>query len=650
MKIKSLLKQSVSDLNKNFIYYLPCVDIEGNDLYICTCGNSMTVSPNQTTYMVNEDSYLHTEESENLHDILRDKKIVSIICDKCQQNFSEQENSIKIQNLNFQFYEKYNIENDSNFTTLIKIRGGMYQNNIDGTKIKKPKIEYSYIRINKKTKKIYIKQFSDEKHKQIKLSTLIANVLQFFQKNKEVSYSDGYINIHDWIGRIAILIRDSKNMNIIDDLMTLMVGKSGIDILEKTSVILLSIILYPNLSTISLTKGNIFLFDLIFNCPLPDAKKFKEKELTSPLKIFNFLISIKNKKIQKELDGDDKNKIEYTYKSLKDNIIKNLNLKKSNIFNENEVVKKNNGKVFVRDEIKNKRISPYIFNKLQKYSEYEELIQWLRFISYENLIELVKKYPIEFLVSAYKQMEFRDDLNFDRIKQFLTLMLSYCVDVFQLESSEQVTNFSPVKSFNFNLYDDCFRMLVELNWSPNKVLYKIKDYRDFSKFHSNLIKHRSFISNSEANDRFVEFSNKFKFLETYSSDLDINLKINLINTPMELMNQAVDMHNCAGSYIRRVSNGEYIAFIVYDNSPNKTSDEFYKYMMVLEITPLGLEFVGIKSKYNKYGSNRFKEEVKKYLIDKDISFQDVPSIKTDIQSNEPAYDGVFENILKKENL
>ena len=124
------------------------------------------------------------------------------------------------------------------------------------------------------------------------------------------------------------------------------------------------------------------------------------------------------------------------------------------------------------------------------------------------------------------------------------------------------------------------------------------------------------------------------------------MKIDLIETPEQLMNEAVEMHNCAGSYVRKVANGQYLSFIVLDNNPKRTKEEYYKYMMVLEITPLGLEFVGIKSKFNKYGSNRFKEDVKKYLIDKDINYKDVPSIKTDVQSNETSYKGFFENIIK----
>ena len=81
-------------------------------------------------------------------------------------------------------------------------------------------------------------------------------------------------------------------MNIIDELLNYMVGKFGFDIIAKIAVIFISIIVYPNLSTISLTKGNIFLFDLIVNCNLPDKNYLKRHNATSPLKIFNLLVSL----------------------------------------------------------------------------------------------------------------------------------------------------------------------------------------------------------------------------------------------------------------------------------------------------------------------------------------------------------------------
>ena len=297
--------------------------------------------------------------------------------------------------------------------------------------------------------------------------------------------------------------------------------------------------------------------------------------------------------------------------------------------------------------MKNKVISPFWFNKLKRFSDYEKSIQWLRIVKYEQFIDLLNKYDIDFLLNAYRVLEFRDDLNFERINQFLELMKDYCITTLKLESEDQLTSYEPVVKFDFNLYDDCYRMIEELKWEPKKVLFKIKKMDKLHELHENLLKHRSYVNNSDINDRFIKFSQEFKFLENYSENIGIHFKIKVIETPEELMNQAVEMHNCAGSYVRKVANGQYISFLVWDESPERTKEEYYKYMMVLEITSLGLEFVGIKSKFNKYGSNRFKEDVKKYLIDKSINFKDVPSIKTDIQSNEVAYKGFFENMINE---
>jgi hypothetical protein len=87
------------------------------------------------------------------------------------------------------------------------------------------------------------------------------------------------------------------------------------------------------------------------------------------------------------------------------------------------------------------------------------------------------------------------------------------------------------------------------------------------------------------------------------------------------------MKNCAGSYIRRVALGEYVAFNVYDNNPERKAEEFYEYMMVLELGDYGLEFVGVKGPCNIYGPDRLKRDVIKFLEDNDISYKEVPSIR-----------------------
>lgn len=657
---KESKKSIIEVLNLNN-YYISCFNAMGDDFVICNCGKKSYISPDLVTYTVDEDSYMMSNESEfNFKDVLSGKRLINYSCPKCKNDFSFKETALKTQNLNTLFFERFTLEEDEKYLTLYRTFSGKFYekkgelNFEDKSKtlynLKNRlynKIDISYIKINKINKKIYFKSVINDKQEEVHLENVYGIIMSFFKSQSDISYSDGFINVHDWIGKLARLVRDTQNMNIVNELIGFMTGTAGFDILSKIAVIFISIIVYPNLSTIAITKGNIFLFDLIANCPLPNKKYLKKNNVTSPLKIFNTLVTLKNEKLQQKLDSDDFSKLLVVNNGSKyKNLIEKIKNENYDLENNNEIVKKEGGKLLVRDEIANRTISPLLFNKITTFNQYEKLIPWLRLVKYDDLLRLVNMYDIKLLNNAYRAIEFREDLDFDRINQFLQLMIDYCKGIFSVEKVELIPNYKPVSNFTFDLFDDCQRMIVELKWDTKQVLFKIKTLKKLSELHENLLKHRSFVGSNEINERFVLFSKQFKFLEQYSDELDIHLRVNLLETPEELMNEAVDMHNCAGSYIRRVASGEYLAFIVYDDSPKKIDKDFYKYMMVLEITPLGLEFVGIKSKYNKYGSNRFKEDVKKYLIDKDITFKEVPSISTDVKSTEVAYNGFFEKVIK----
>ncbi len=648
--MKTITKSSIKkELNK-FSYYLQLFNEHQEDLLICKCGNKIIFNSNAITYNIQEGLTRSTYETEfDTSNILFGKRKLNVFCTKCRTDYSLKENSNYVQNLNNIFFDRFNlIENEKDVIFYRFLAGKNYRFENDKVILTSEILE-SYIKINKKTNKIYIKQFGKTKHVQIHLENVYKEILEFFKDKEDISYKDGFINVHDWIGKLAKQLRDVKNMNVVEELMGLMTGTDGIEVLQKIAVIFLSILIYPNLSTISLTKGNIFLYDLIANCPMPNRNYLKKEKATSPLKIFNTLIVLKNDFLQKKLDSDDTSILKNENQSTAYlHLINKLKAESHKIQTNSDHIKREGGQLVVRDKVKNLQISPLLFNKITSFKQYVEIINWLRLIKYEELLRFIQKYEIDFLLNAYKGLEFREDLTSDRINQFLLLMFDYCKQDFYVNRMGESINidYTPASIYSFDLYDDCHRMIIELQWDPKVVLFKTKTNMELNTLHQNLLKHRSYVSNNEINKRFVEFSSKFKFLEKYSDDLKIYLSIHLIETPEELMNEAVEMHNCAGSYIRRVANGEYLSFIVYDNSPEKTSDDYDKYMMVLEITPLGLEFVGVKAKFNKYGTNRFKDDIIKYLVDKDIIYKQVPSISKDIQSKEVSYEGFYDKITK----
>lgn len=651
----------IENVTSKYIFFQPCVDIEGNDLYFCTCGHSIKTKGDNGKYVFSVEDV----DNWDLSDLNHGYKKIAIVCPNCNKDYEKPENYTNIQPINVKFLERFHIEETDSYIALYKFR-------IDSEFKKKEenfdiKAEYAYLKVNKSSKRISFKNFNKNAIT-VHLENLLKSIDLFFQSESSVIQVENFIYVHHFISWLAKQIRDAKNMNLIDELFNKMIGDSGILILKEIISIFLGILCYPNLSTISLTKGNQFLYDLMNHCHLPSVKFLAQENATTPLKIFNTLISLKNNELQSKLDADDTSKLGYLFKSKSgSNVLIHYDANEVNSIKTQKIIK-DGAKVFVRDNINNKKISPYIFNKIKTFQEYETIIRWLKFISYENLITLVMQYDIDFLNAVFHRIEFRDDINFSRTKQFILLILDQ-IETIQKKENEQITLnnvdemqdyinyvnginmpakketsknsiFDIVKQFDFTLFDDCLRMIHELKWEPSKVLYKVKTMKKLSELHNNLVKHRSYLTTDQVNEKFIEFSNKFKYLEVYSSSLEIKI----ISTPRELIDAAVEMHNCAGSFVSRVANEEYVSFIVYDNSPFREKNEYHKYMMVLEVTKLGLELVGIKSYCNTYGNDRFKLDMMEYLIEKDISFKDVPSIKLSVKSVEQSYNGTFENV------
>ena len=578
------MKNYISRINKyiknNYIFYTSGFDILGNDLYFCKCGNKIIAHPNETSFAlkVKHDGY-------NLQDITNfgiDSfgaafRKANIVCSKCHRNYSEPSVYSTIQNVDVMFYEKFDITESKTSITLHRIRAaGEY---LPDSQTNNPKIIESTLTISKASKRIKYQPFpvnnSDENQSIIvHLENVIKVSKEFFGKGNEVVISDGFINIHDFIGRVAKLIVDAKNMNIIEELMSMMVGKTGITILQRTMAIFLGILCYPNLATIALTKGNIFLYDLMESCPLPAPSFLRKNKATSPIKIFNTLVSIKNKQLQDQLDEDDTTKLGYVFKTAS-GIKINIKYDQSDIDKLDNAIpvlgkeSDNGARIFVRDEIKNKKISPYIFNKLIHFDDYTHIIKWLRFISYNDLIQLTMKYDLELLYIIFKKIEFRDDITYARLQQFIPLLMDYAkqktLNKIKSETGAEITeeiivDYNSILNFDFSLFDDCVRMVHELNWESNKVLDKIKKFDKLGKFHDDLLKYRSYISDAEANKKYIENSIKYSYLEGDKESVEklYRISLSLIKTPKELLDHAVEMHNCAGSYVNKVANGEYI--------------------------------------------------------------------------------------------
>lgn len=619
--MKRKLQHLKKEIANRFVFLEPCTSIIGKDKYFCNCGEVLEKEPDTEFEVdISYEDYLNID----VLDIAKLSKKTRLICHNCSTDYSKQENYSRIRNLNQKFIEKFLLEENSKYILLHKIKFWASEG-MDG-KISVESLSTT-LGISKKDKKskVYFLEEGQNSFSKVDLGDIVKKVDELFKKDDELEISEDFIHVHSFISRIGSYVSDVENIDIINELLSEIKFNAGIDVLKKIISAFLGIICYSNLSTIAMTKGTKFLFDLMQNCPLPTTEYMEKSGATSPLKIFNYLVNLKNKQIQNELDSDDLNKIGYKFVNEQGREFM-IKYDSKRFEDDSGKVAKISNNLFVRDEVIERQISPFIFNKISKFSDYENLMKYLRFISYEQLINLCRKYDKDFLVHSYKLFEFRFDVNYERVIQFLGLIEDFCRSVDFNKEGE--LNVASVSKYDLNIYDDCQRMLTELNWDFNKVFYKIKKHSKLLEFHDDLVKHRSYLSDLEVNQKYVDFSNKFKYLEEYRG----NISVKLIETPEKLVEKANSMKNCAASYVRRVAIGEYITFNVYDNNPQRKQEEFYEYMMVLEMGKYGLEFIGVKGPCNIYGPDRFKMDVRAYLEKKDISYKDVPSIRLGIEN------------------
>ncbi len=622
---KTELTPIEQQIKSKYIFVNRSTDLNPVDTYFCTCGAIIKNMPSENFDLeieMTEEEYLNME----FFDPSQYSRKVNITCPTCTKMYSRKDVWSNIYSIDHEFLEKFSVQYDQSYLTIRKTKfTPRIEDNMSDIWFD-TKSTYFSIRKNDSETTIHYKGYEDELERNVDLNNVIKLINNFFKKQEQVEIVDDFVYIHDFIGKLGKYVIDVENINILNELLSEIRLSAGVEIIKKIFATFFGIILYPNLSTLALTKGPTFLNDLMVECPLPSAKEMKESGATSPLKIFNHLINLKNLDIQKDLDADDTSKLGYTFKLTEGKEI-TLKYDTFRLEQEKKVVKKAN-KIFVRDDIKNISISPFIFNKIEKFSDYGNLIKYLRFISYNQLIELCNKYDKNFLIKFYEVIEFREEMDFDRVIQFIHLIEDFCLTI-NVNKSDKI-DINDIVKYDFNIYDDCQRMLIELDWDFEKVFFKIKKHSKLLSFHDDLIKHRGYLNNADINEKYIKFSAEFKHLEDYQGPI----KIKLIDLPEDLVKKAKDMQNCAASYVRRVALGEYIAFLVYDNNPRRESKEIYEYMMVLELSKYGLEFVGVKGPCNVYGPDRFKKDVMTYLEEKNISFKEVPSIRLGVNNRE----------------
>lgn len=653
-------KINLKEIKKNFCFHHVKINENGDseDIYFCKCGKKITNDINiaKKDEITLENNVNGKNYYDNLDVLSRFDEGISVVCPKCKTNYFKAQNSQIVKPSNTDFYAYFDFKIEGN-------RVYLYQNKLksnctDKSKYVNLKETVSYLCVDKETKKLFFKNYDNKKETEFSLDNLL-RVVQYFYENHNLSVIDNLIDVHRFLSELASIVVDSKNMDIVEGLMSQMIGKPGMDILMKVNTIFFGIIIYSNLSTIALTKGTVFLYDMLSNCKLPNISTLTENNVTSPLKIFNFLVTLENESIQEEIDLEkgENSKFVYTSKNGDGKKIElNFDLERFGFKNQESLVDISEGSINVREDIKNKSVSKYIFNKIEKFNDYKNLIKFTKFISYEELINLVIKYDIDYIIKLYNKIEFRSDINSETLKQFIPLTLDYIKEqsltrhtnkyditivqrfekiedsIVNNDSNTLVTedeevnlNYSLISNYSFNIYDDCSRILEELKWDKNKEFTKIKKQSELIEYHDKLVEHYNMLTDKEKFEKFKKFAEKFSFLEEY----DENLKVKLLSTPAMVLKAAEEMKNCAGSYVTRISQGKYLILMLEDKRPDRKESDT-KFMLGLNLSSsTGLEFDQLKTVCNRLGSNGQKEMVMKYLEDKDISYREKSDLRVD---------------------
>jgi len=640
--------------------------------FICSCGNHIE---KESVFEKTPDYFHHvnktpletcpSEDDDEYNEIfgtIQSSLIGTIECKECGKKTLPTSTSLIKMNTTFTSGFKF-IENKDElvlYYSKLKVNKTLEDKDLNFTET------YKSLKFTKLTKKLTSKDYSGIEL-EFDLDEIVKTVDWFFKA--EIPIIVNIMDLHLFMGELSKHVSDSKSIDIVDELLSRLRGRAnyaGLDEVKRIISIFFAIIKYSNLSTIALTKGPNFLYDLMVDCDVPKPNILRENNVTAPVKIFNFLITNYVNKLNEEVNEDNKEIHEFVYKSTKKRY-ESLKIKfKTNLtYDEGKVKKTETGKYEVLDSTKDQTISKFIYNKICNFREYRQLIKYLKFVSKNELIDLLKKYDVKFLTAAIDMVYFRDSMNYTEFNKLAILFISYAKEAYitsmpklvygvegELQMKDEADeinrdNIEPdynyMKSFQFSFYDDSIIMLEILKFDRKREFDRIKTFPHLKKFHNELAKFFSIATDEEKSGKFRRFVERFKFLES-REDYKGPIHLKLISTPDMLMKEGIEMKHSGGSYSRRVINEEYVIVKVFDKSENK--DEYEKWFKEKKMEPStedgelvrftagfnfnnlsGLEFDQVKGFTNEQGSDRFKTLLMDFLTEMDISYRGVRDLK-----------------------
>lgn len=652
---------------------------EDKEIYFCNCGSitervkkfeKQIPKHEQINYLFPEGQTISAknpstsvaliEDDDDFQDLFKSIQLSQdddgLRCIGCDKNFATLENQNRLIVDNSFFVSGYNVLEDENnlFLYYGKLKAIVIKT-IEGRYTLDFEEKTKYIKFEKLTKKLSFKDF-DSNEIDFDLDGISIVTDNVFSEEIKNIYNLYYIQVY--IGKLAKYVSDISNTNVVEELLNETKNRfnyAGLDIVKKVVSIFFGIIKYSNLSTIALTKGCNFLYDLMKECDIPSSQKLLENGLTSPIPIFNHLVSNYIKKINEEVNEDNKEIHEFLFKSsqmVKMNIdesdkkqeaksyeiIEGEEKEMTITYKENKDYKTkitHNGdanKFHVMEISNDANASKFIYKNIKNFSDYKQLLKYFKFYDKHQIITLLQKYEIELLTRVIDLIYFRDTVDIKEFERMIIIIKDFIVqETLMIKPTLNMENFKPdysfVSKFEFIYYDDSVMMMEVLEFDPRKEFNKIKTFRELRDYHDNLVKYFNVVSDKEKNAKFKEFVERFRFLEK-REDYNGPLEFKLISSPAMLIAEGVQMKHSAGSYSKKVITESYIIGQIFDRTPNLPEEDLTRFTIGFTFDSVnGIEFNQVKGFANKPGTDRFKKLLMEFLTDKDISFRPIMDLK-----------------------
>jgi len=633
---------NLEDIKSEYSFYSPELD---GDKYFCNCGDSF-ISSHEEEVLDLEQALAGDDEMQSLYKDIKlslDKKIE---CPHCNKNYNDPDIRMKLIPVGEYFISGYEFEETE---THLMIYYAKSKPELEGDGINFKEL-VKYISFEKENNKLKFKDFGDSSEVEFDLDRVNHYVERFLTSdtNKIIDF----YKLHMYINRLANFVSDTNNSNIVSDFLMFIRNKPnevGVGYIKKLLSIFYGIIKYSNLSTIALTKGSQFLYDLMTECDIPSSKEMEESGATSPVKIFNFLVTKYINKLNQEVNEDDKESHDFAYKSKQkieyeqDQNKDEENLKyeiKSDDTDASYKVRENkgyksgkvvrvDGKYQVLDAVEDGTISKFIYNHITNFAQYKQIIKYFKFYDKKGVIAMLQKHDLALITRAIDIIYFRDKMEPGELDRVLQIIETF------VEGRFFFKDYNNIKEFSFVEYDDARMMMGILEFNPNRHFNKIKTYDELVEYHDILVNFYNAKTEEERTGNIKNFVDKFRFLETKGEgDYNGPLEIELHDNPGRIIKEGMDMRHSVGEYAWKVAKGHYLIGSAFDRDPKKPADEIDRFTIAFKYNSRdGLEFDQVKGFANQLGSNRFKNLVMEYLTEKDVSFRPIKDLKLKAEDN-----------------